>query len=47
VVERTHAGHNKFRRLVVRWERKLDHSYALLDLASMLIIWRLIATVGL
>jgi len=47
VVERTHAWHNKFRRLLVRWERKLDHYYALIDLASVLIIWRLIATVGL
>lgn len=47
VVERTHAWHNKFRRLLVRWERKLDHYYALIDLASVLIIWRRIATVGL
>jgi putative transposase len=47
VVERTHAWHNKFRRLLVRWERKLDHYYALIDLASVLIIWRLIATVSL
>ena len=46
VVERTHAWHNKFRRLLVRWEKKLDHYYALIDLASVLIIWRLIATVG-
>src|SRR5436309_1621836 len=46
VVERTHAWHNKFRRLLVRWEKKLDHYYAMIDLASVLIIWRLIATVG-
>ena len=44
VVERTHAWHNKFRRLLVRWEKKLDHYYAMIDLASVLIIWRLIAT---
>jgi len=44
VVERTHAWHNKFRRLLVRWEKKLDHYYAMLDLASMLIVYRLIAT---
>jgi putative transposase len=43
VVERTHAGHNKFRRLLVRWERKLDHYYAMIDLASVLIIWRIIS----
>ena len=36
--------HNKFRRLLVRWEKKLDHYYAMIDLASVLIIWRLIAT---
>jgi len=46
VVERTHAWHNKFRRLLVRWEKKLDHYYAMIDLASVLIIWRLIATAG-
>ncbi len=46
VVERTHAWHNKFRRLLVRWEKKLDHYYAMIDLASVLIIWRIIATVG-
>ena len=44
VVERTHAWHNKFRRLLVRWEKKLDHYYAMIDLASVLIIWRIIAT---
>jgi len=44
VVERTHAWHNKFRRLLVRWERKLDHYYAMIDLASVLIIWRIIST---
>ena len=44
VVARTHAWHNKFRRLLVRWEKKLEHYYAMVDLASVLIIWRLIAT---
>ena len=44
VVERTHAWHNKFRRLLVRWEKKLDHYYAMIDLASVLIIWRIIST---
>jgi hypothetical protein len=46
VGERTQAGYNKFRRLLVRWEKKLDHYYAMIDLASVLIIWRIIATVG-
>lgn len=44
VVARTHAWHNKFRRVLVRWEKKVEHYYALLDLASMLIVYRLIAT---
>jgi hypothetical protein len=26
----------------VRWEKKLDHFYAMIDLASTLIIWRII-----
>jgi putative transposase len=43
VVERTHAWHNKFRRLLVRWERKVDHYKALVQLASVLVIYRLIA----
>ena len=43
VVERTHAWHNKFRRLLVRWEKKVEHYYALIDLASVLIIYRLVA----
>ena len=44
VVERTHAWHNKFRRVLVRWEKKVDHYHAMLDLASMRIVYRLIAT---
>lgn len=46
VVERTHAWHNKFRRLLVRWEKKLAHYYAMVDLASVLIIWRIIVRAG-
>jgi hypothetical protein len=44
VVERTHAWHNKFRRLFVRWEKKGEHYYAMLDLASTFLVYRLIAT---
>jgi len=44
IVERTHAWHNKFRRLLVRWEKKVEHYYAMIDLASVLMIWRIIAT---
>lgn len=43
-VERPHAWHNKFRRVLVRWEKKVEHYYAMLDLASTLIVYRLIAT---
>jgi putative transposase len=44
VVERTHAWHNKFRRLLVRWERKLEHYKAMVHLASALILYRLVVT---
>jgi putative transposase len=43
VVERTNAWHNKFRRLLIRWERKFEHYLALVDLASTLIIHRVLA----
>jgi len=42
VVERTHAWHNKFRRLLVRWERNVEHYKALIHLASVLILYRLV-----
>lgn len=41
VVERTQAWQNKFRRLLVRWERKQTHFEAMLHLASVLILFRL------
>ena len=40
VVERTHAWLNRFRRLLVRWERKVANYEALLHLACSLICWR-------
>ena len=43
-VERTNAWHNKFRRLLIRWERKLEHYSALVALAPMLIVYRILAT---
>lgn len=42
VVERTHAWHNKFRRLLVRWERKAENYEAMIHLASILILYRLV-----
>ncbi len=44
VVERTHSWHNKLRRLLVRWERKVEHYKALVHLASVLILYRLVIT---
>jgi putative transposase len=42
VVERPHAWHNKFRRLLVRWERLLDSYKAMVYLASVFILYRLV-----
>ncbi len=40
VVERTHAWHDRFRRLVVNWEKTLKSRTAFLWLASALIAYR-------
>ena len=40
VVERTHAWHDRFRRLVVNWEKKTSTRYAFLCLACALIAYR-------
>ena len=37
VVERTNSWHNRFRALLIRWERKADNYLALLYLASAII----------
>jgi putative transposase len=42
VVERTHAWLNRCRRLLIRWERKVDNHVALLHLACALIYHRAI-----
>jgi putative transposase len=44
VVERTHAWDNKYRRLLVRWEKKVRHYEAMIHLACVLILYRLIVT---
>jgi transposase len=41
VVERTHAWFDRFRRLVVNWEKTTESRYAFLCLASALIAYRL------
>jgi transposase len=40
VVERTNAWHNRFRGLLIRWERKGANYLALLHLACGLIAWQ-------
>ena len=40
VVERTHSWLNRFRRLLIRWEKRPDTYLALLHFALGLITWR-------
>lgn len=40
VVERTHSWLNRFRRVLVRWEKRADTYLAMLHLACGLIAWR-------
>ncbi len=46
VVERTHSWHNRFRRLLVRWEKIPSNYEAMIQLASILIIFRLTVLLG-
>jgi putative transposase len=40
VVERTHSWLNRFRRILIRWEKKADNYEALLHLAFAYITWK-------
>lgn len=40
VVERTHSWLNRYRRLLVRWEKKARNYLALLHFACALITWK-------
>jgi transposase len=40
VVERTHSGMNRFRRILVRWDKKPEHYVAFLHFACALIAFR-------
>lgn len=40
VVERTHSWMNRFRRILVRWEKRPDTYIAMLHLSFALITWR-------
>jgi len=40
VCERTHSWLNRFRRILIRWEKKIDNYIAFLHLACAFIVWR-------
>lgn len=40
VVERTHSWLNRFRRLLIRWEKRADTYLAMLQFSCGLIVWR-------
>lgn len=40
VVERTHSWLNRFRRILIRWEKKPENYVAMLHLALGVITWR-------
>jgi len=40
VVERTHSGMNRFRRILIRWEKKPENYLAFLHLVCAIITWR-------
>lgn len=40
VVERTHSWMNRFRRILIRWEKKPENYLALIHLVCGLITWR-------
>ena len=42
VVERTHSWFNRFRKLLIRWEKRPQNYLALVEFAAMLIVWRLV-----
>ena len=42
VVERTHSWHNRFRKVLIRFEKKVENYRALVDFASALIVYRTI-----
>lgn len=46
VVERTHSWMNRFRRILVRWEKRADTYIAMLHLACAIITWRATGLLG-
>jgi putative transposase len=46
VVERTHSWMNRFRRILIRWEKKPETYLAMLHLACGIITWRAAGLLG-
>jgi putative transposase len=46
VVERTHSWMNRFRRILVRWEKREDTFFAMLHLVCGIITWRACGLLG-
>jgi transposase len=46
VVERTHSWLNRFRRILIRWEKRADTYIAMLHLACGVITWRATGLMG-
>jgi putative transposase len=46
VVERTHSWMNRFRRILIRWEKKAENYLGMLHLACALITWRAAGLLG-
>jgi hypothetical protein len=46
VVERTHSWMNRFRRILVRWEKKAKTYLAMLHLACGIVAWRAAGLLG-
>lgn len=46
VVERTHSWLNRFRAILIRWEKKPEHFIAMLHIALGIITWRATGLLG-
>ena len=46
VVERAHSWMNRFRRILIRWEKKAENYLGMLHLACAIITWRAAGLLG-
>ena len=46
VVERSHSWMNRFRRVLIRWEKKAENYLGMLHLACAIITWRAAGLLG-